>query len=56
MLAQKIEDQKKQLRREKDRLIKYVEDYIEQEINKLNKENGSVNLTLTEKQLEKDLD
>jgi uncharacterized protein YPO0396 len=45
VLAQRIEDQKKQLKRERERLVKYIDDFIDKEIANLTRENSSVNFT-----------
>lgn len=55
VLADKIEEQKKLLRKERDRLVRYIDDYIDQEISRLTNENSSTILSGAEKQLERDL-
>ena len=55
VLADKIDEQKKLLRKERDRLARYIDDYINQEISKLTSENSSTILSGAEKQLERDL-
>lgn len=44
-LSFKIEEQKKQLELERQKLIKYIDDYIKKEVRKLEDDNRSITLT-----------